>query len=220
MSEIELAARVIEHVREQGFDVYQEVSAGGGCAACDIVAKRGPLLWAIECKEKMGEAVLTQAAGWVGQAHLVSVATMPSPRGFSPVFHYFLKGNGVGWLEVRSGQVNDRIEASIHRRIRTDKGSLSTLLREEHKTYLAAGTAAAGRWTPFRDTCYRVAEAVRLSPGITLKELVAPGAYHYANRASATSGIAHWIGEGKIPGVRLEREGKKFRLYPTEVARS
>lgn len=216
MTEVELAARVVAHIAEQGFEVYQEVTGGSGGPACDIVGKRGPLLWAIECKEKMGAAVLEQAGGWVGQAHLVSVATMPSVRGHSRVFGYFMKGHGIGWLDVRD-DIHERIEPRLHRRIRTDKGSLSMLLREEHKTFLAAGTASGRRWTPFMQTCRSVAEAVRLAPGITLKELVAPGAYHYANRGSAVSGIAHWVAEGKIAGVRLERDGKKFRLYPTEA---
>lgn len=213
MTEIVLAARVVAYLGEQGFEVYQEVT-GGGCA-CDIVGKRGPVLWAIECKQSMGAAVLEQAGGWVGQAHMVSVATLPSPRGNSPVFHYYLRGHGIGWLNVSEYDVRERVAPSLRRRIRTDKGSLVTLLREEHKTYLAAGTSSGTRYTPFRDTCHRVAEAVKLTPGITLKELLTPGAFHYANRASAASGIAHWIGKGVIAGVRVERDGKVLRLYPS-----
>ena len=73
-SEVELARPVVAWLRLQRWEVYQEVQMGNGGPVADIVARLGNLYWVVECKTKFGLAVMDQAHGWLGYAHLVSVA--------------------------------------------------------------------------------------------------------------------------------------------------
>lgn len=50
--ESEMAAVLVEDLRERGWEVYQEVTVNG--CACDIVATQGKIIWAIETKLSMG----------------------------------------------------------------------------------------------------------------------------------------------------------------------
>jgi hypothetical protein len=211
-TEASIAALVVAWLRDQRFEVYQEVHVHG--RTCDIVATRGPLLWAIETKMQYGVAVLDQADYWRGRANLVSVATPPSMR-CSPVLDYFADQHGIGRLTVDQYEiVRERCHPRFDRKV---AASLRNHLREEQKTLVAAGTNRGGYFTPFKETCMQVARMVRQQPGITLGELLADGHFHYASKASARTGIAKWAEEGAIEGVRVEREGRAIRLYPEDV---
>lgn len=79
--ETDVAAAVVAWLAEFDWTVYQEVSLGASARTVDLVAVRGPLLWAIECKVSLGLAVLEQAHGLRGLAHYVSVAVQGARRG-------------------------------------------------------------------------------------------------------------------------------------------
>lgn len=74
-SETEVARPVVEWLRAEGWEVYQEVSMGYADTTCDIVATSGSLLWAIEAKRSKTLALVDQARAWLGYANLVSVVT-------------------------------------------------------------------------------------------------------------------------------------------------
>lgn len=210
-SEKGLAARVVEHLRVEGWTVYQEVHDGS--STCDIVGVRGPLVWAIETKLQFGCAVLEQANGWLSCANLVSVATPPAKT--SHVLREYAAWKGIGWLLVTSNRVEEdyRLTPAI-RRIRDHEWSLRKHLRPEQQTAVAAGGNEGGYWTDFKDTCRKVATLVAQQPGISLRELVERTKHHYRTNAIARSSIVHWAERGKIAGVELRREGKALRLYP------
>jgi hypothetical protein len=97
-----------------------------------------------------------------------------------------------------------------------DITELRESLRPEHKTHAKAGTQCGGRWTPWRDTCERIARIVRDDPGIAFKDLLDRfGSFHYVSKGSARAALLTWIHAGKVDGVRIEREGRKVRLYPS-----
>ncbi len=76
-TEVELARPVVAWLGDLGWEVFQEVSAGGSVA--DIVARRGPVLWVVEVKRSLGLSLLGQAHAWKRRAHRVSVA-VPAGR--------------------------------------------------------------------------------------------------------------------------------------------
>jgi len=76
ITESELAALLVDVLKDWGWEVYQEVS--GGCGVCDLVAKRGQIIWAIEAKLAFGLPVLEQAHRWRFSAHYVSIL-LPLP---------------------------------------------------------------------------------------------------------------------------------------------
>ena len=102
VKETEIAAAVVRWLVDMEWTVYQEVSLGG--RVIDLVATRGPLVWAIECKVSLGLAVLEQAYGLLGYAHYVSVAVR-EPTSEDSVVRWFAEQvvaaeHGIGVLEV------------------------------------------------------------------------------------------------------------------------
>lgn len=210
-SEQAMAAHVVEWLRTEGWDVYQEVTFRGPRA--DIVAKRGPVLHVIECKTSMSIALIEQGLGWQAYAHHVSIAC-PQRKGGggSAIARRF----GLGIIEVNGhGRVMQHVHPAFAR-VRIDK--LAKVLREEHKTFAPAGNAASRFYSPWQGTCDDVARFVAKHPGATLREMLAQVSTHYASAASARSSLTKWIEAGKVRGVRMERDGKALRLYPNEAA--
>jgi hypothetical protein len=204
-SEAELAAVVVAWLEALGADVYEEVGCAGGVA--DIVAKRGPELTIIETKLSWSLALVLQAMERRRSAHRVCIAA-PHSRNTRDV-RFLCREIGIGVLEVYIGSDVtwdpprvDELETS--RRWNSRPVALAARLRPEHKTHAKAGTVGGGRWTPFRATCEQIAWAVHSTPGITLKALVDAVKHHYKTPSSARGSIAHWIGAGKVPGVRLD----------------
>lgn len=129
IKETDVAAAVVAWLVDMGWEVYQEVSLGASARTVDIVATRGPLVWAIECKVSFGISVLAQAYGLLGLAHYVSVATAAAQE--DTVDRWFAKliaeENGIGTFEVDSGPEWDdtapkwsatrEVEPRLHRKV-------------------------------------------------------------------------------------------------------
>lgn len=225
-SEQAIAEVVVAWLEALGADVYQEVEVSGGVA--DIVARVRAEIWIVEVKTSLSLALLTQAVDRRRLAHRVFIAA-PHTRNQRDVAA-ICDELGIGLLDVHPaspyvqvaghdiGQPAVRI-VSDSRRWNTRPVELAARLRPEHKTHAKAGAiGAGGRWTPFRDTCERLARLVRAEPGIALKDAIAKIRHHYRSTASARTSIAHWVQGGKIPGVRLE-QGTPPKLFPVELSK-
>lgn len=55
---------------------------------------------------------------------------------------------------------------------------------------------------------------VNREPGIALREALAQVHHHYRTDSTARACLAKWILGGSVPGVRLERDGKRLVLHP------
>ena len=74
-SEAQLAAAVVSHLREHGWEVWQEVRAGRiSDRRADIVATMGRRVMVVETKLSLSAAVVGQAFQWRPYAHWVVVA--------------------------------------------------------------------------------------------------------------------------------------------------
>ena len=212
LREVDVAAPVVAWLRDLRFEVYQEVTVGG--ARADIVAVRGPLVWVVEAKQTWSLALLEQAAAWLPLAHHVSVA-VPFRRKAGHSFGRRIAGDlGIGVFEVGGSRV-EVDDPDLHRNVKP--GKIVRALHEEQKTCAPAGNAEGRFFSPFQGTCRAVLEAVKASPGLTMRELVAGIKHHYHSPASARSALAKWIAAGTVPGVELRRDGKVLQVYPAEV---
>jgi len=220
VSEDELRPPIIAWLHEAGFDpgVFQEVEIRGDIA--DMVAVAGPRLAVVELKLQLSFELLHQARRWRGLAHQVFVG-VPYARpseGRRMAFDVF-DTYGIGVLEVTEGRwsgqtdVEERVRPAFNRNARTDM--IRRKLCEEQKTFAAAGSPTGRRWSPFKATCKRVADFVREHPGATPREMIEElGKLHYASDAGARSRLLALIRRGVVDGVRLEQDGRRWRLYP------
>lgn len=212
--ETSLGPPVIAWFAQQSFEVYQEVGAWSGVA--DIVATSGPLLVVVELKMHLSFELLYQARRWRGVAHQVWVAVPHAKRSDGRMMaETCFAREGVGLLEVQGvgehARVAPKERPSFNRR--ADVGHVRKMLREEHKTFAAAGTSAGGRWTEFKATVAAIKKKLAASPGATIADVVADVKHHYASDAGARSRIVSLIKSGVIAGVRTEKHGRSLRLY-------
>lgn len=220
MKETELAAKVVDWLREQHWEVYQEVQPRHSGRTADIVAVNGHLLWVIEAKNSLSLALLDQAFRWKGYANYVSIAT-PRPKRHTKgedAARLFVRHFGIGRLSIRrrSGDNVDQVVAPQLCRNRLD--TLMDCLTEQHKTYAQAGNAEGRRWTPFRNTCMELQRVVQGQPGIHLKAAMDKINHHYNSDSTARASISRYLqmNTNIVKGVRCEREGRYLRLYPQE----
>lgn len=219
-SEVELAAAVVEWLRFEQWEVYQEVQLSYGDAIADIVAVREPVVWVIETKRSLSLEAIRQAEDWHYHSHLASVA-IPVPRSTRRLAgERICRLLGVGLLMVQpasewhGAHATEAVGSRFHRKalVKGLRGSL----HEGHKTFAPAGNANGRRWSPWRETCDRFAKVVASRPGIGLKEAIESIDHHYASEASARSSMSLWLREGKIDGVRCENDGRRLRLFPVK----
>ena len=177
--EVAIGRVVVSWLEAEGWDVWQEVGVSSGGGVCDIVAKRGPAIHAVECKSVANLDVLEQASWWVGRAHFVSVA-VPLPRR-ERLYASFAKSLGVGVIWVENGwhQFGDNVllvrtwDQGAMSRPREDKyrRPLSYFLTDERKhwpaeagTIWATATPRSGKRVTTCDTSLRRVPASRCAP--------------------------------------------------------
>lgn len=211
-SEAELAAHVVAWLHDQRFEVYQEVDVGGW--TCDIVGRRPPILFAVECKLTFSTSVVEQAYRWLDSAHYTAVAVPVGRRRGHTMLNHYCRLTGIGVLTVAPGsdpwaRVSEELHPRLHRNI---VGRLRERLHERQKTYAQAGNALGRRFTPFQGTCEALRDFVERNPGCTMKDAVKGIRHHYAS-STARSALLKWLRDGIIKGVRVE-ETRPLTLHP------
>lgn len=214
--ETDVGRTVVSWLRDLGWTVYQEVIG----IHADIVAVQeryhaAPLVWIIECKTSLNLKVICQAIDRSYWAHRVSVAV---PRRSFPRFaETILRSVGIGLLTVESG--GGFVAETVHPSFRRDALVKETFksLHDEQKTFCDAGSPGGLHWSPFKETCRRIREAVNATPGAWLRDVLKDVGHHYSNNSTAAACLAKWISLGKVSGVRHEiGHDRKFRLYPLD----
>jgi len=217
-SEQSVAAKVVAYLESCGHDVYQEVTLRTQGAVADIVAIAGPEIWIVEVKVSWSLDLLQQCIDRKTFAHRV-FAAVPSCRGWrerAVVAHAL----GFGTIQIvdlaehETWAEGTRLVGPMPPRLTSQRLPLRDKLCEGHKTHAKAGVQGGNRYTPWRRTCEALVAVARQSPGLTIREaVVAIKNGHYASPASARSSLLQWATSGKIPGLRVDRDGKVFRLY-------
>ena len=211
-----MAAKVVDWLTCQHWEVFPEVGTGPGGARADIVARQSGRIWVIECKTGLGLGVMRQAADWVGWAHWVSVA-VPRRRNHKTAqfSHRVLKWLGVGCLAVDDGMIYATVAPDLNRRLQSTE--LLDDLNEGHKEMGVAGSQGC-YWTPYKETCRELLAFVKKNPGCSMKQAIDGIRHHYDRDTTARSCLLKWIHHGKVPGVRGVREGRRIQLYAKEQA--
>ena len=217
-SETEVAALVVAWLRAQEWEVYQEAEGPHG-RAIDIVARKGPVLWAVEVKRALNLAVFEQAHSSTPYAHRASVA-VPRMRAVSPGYAFGVhvaRKFGIGLIEVWPAGATPRVTQPVEPRHSADvKGNLGASLRAAQQVYAAAGSSGSSHWTPFRETATRLKALVWATrTGITMSDAVARIPHHYSSSETAVVELRRMIESGVIDGIRITRvNGKRVLLFP------
>ena len=211
--EVQIGRVLVPWLRDQGWEVYQEIQISAYSHILDVAATRGPVLWAIEMKRHFTWKLLEQAARWTRQANYVSVA-VPEGTGTMSIQGRVLNLFGIGSLRLvpGPGTIIEEVKPALRRTVGT---RLRRSLRDEHKTFAEAGNSACRRWSPFKATCEEAAGYVLAHPGCRMKELVDDIHHHYRSTATARTALAKWIDQGLVDGVEARREGRSVFLHPT-----
>ena len=215
ITEAQLAEAVVSYLEDWQWEVYQEVSPHGG-ARCDIVATRGKIQWAIECKLSLGFPVLEQAFNWKRYCHYVSVAV---PRNSSSSFGDMICDRfNIGILSVDPQYVINpsRHWPTVHERKapKLFRQALGLPLVEEQKHWAKAGSqSGCGYYTPFKKTVLNMINAVSKEAGIEYVDLIKKSEHHYSNDSTAKNCLRKFIGTSVIPELKLEVIDKKMCVF-------
>ena len=230
-NEAEVGAALIQWLRGDGWQVWQEVRLCYGGGTADVVAERGRRIWIIECKRGLGLRVLDQAERWLDYADFVSVATARSDGGRTTepgAFTYrALRSAGVGWLlvrrpwsktelshvEVRQESMVRRAHGRTHRQRRLDcRRELRDVLATHCADFSAAGSANGRVWTPWRRTVTEAAKLVRKNGPMTVKALIEELDHHYASDKSARACLYRCIADGLVEELSLDHSERPSRV--------
>jgi hypothetical protein len=207
MKECEMASKVVTHLAESGFDVYQEVM--GQYGVCDIVGVFDKITVAVECKTSFSLAVLGQAYRWRYSAHYVYVA-VPARSAPDEFGQKICRDYGIGRLTCGQ-EIRESIRPHLFRAKMKKTGFK---LYEQQKTFCAAGSANGGHWTPFKQTVSNVISLVRQKPGIPFTDLIKEIDYHYRTPGTAKSCLRKFIDTDVIPGVETRMVDRKLCVFP------
>jgi len=218
LAETELAAYVIKHLKDNGWEIYQEVQVRSLGAIADIVAVKEGEVMVVETKTTFGLTVLAQAWAWKNLAHY-SVVAVPRARNHTKARSFGQQvawkfGIGVFTVQAKSGNVYTQITPAKNPSAQADK--ILNILTEQHKTYAKAGSSDGKHLTPFKMTCQQLTKLVKERPGISLQEAVKKIDHHYAHYKSAVSSLGKQIVRfDRVPNVYAEWDGKRkvHRLY-------
>lgn len=216
MNEQQLSTYLVEWLKRDGWDVYQEVESVGGIA--DIVALKNNILWTIECKNSLTLAVLEQSLNWLNKSHFVSVYVPQKKKvkGYRAALT-LLVDNGIGLIKYSNMLISPGIHVELKPKLnRKISKSLFNSLHEEQKSFAPAGNSKGSRWTPFKQTCINLYSEVKTNPGLTLKEYIDTIKHHYRSDPTAISCISGYIKSGVIQNIDIVNENGKLKLYPKE----
>ena len=213
--ETELAKLVVEWLKEQHWEVYQEVQFGFGGGVADIVAVRHGIMWIIECKTAYGLAVLEQAYRWPTHYRSIAVPWARTQRNYRVARDYYQ----VGVLEVDSnifshnGSVDEVIYPKLFVRHHDSVKRYLNLLTELHKTFALAGSANGDHLTPYKNTMIDVRKIIEKNPGCTIGFVFEQlGVMHYASEASFKGNILTAL-ESFEPWCVVDKSSKPCKLF-------
>lgn len=210
-TEAEMASVIVNWLKAEHWEVFQEVRLSYGEHRADIVARMGKIIHVIETKLTAGMDVLDQALFWRRYAHLVTIA-YPRPKTQKmPIFFRICEDYGFGRIQVDGDLDHPHISYSRGTVLRKIEPRLSESLVEDQKICAVAGTKG-GYWTPFYNTCREVSRFVKVHNGCSFKELMDGIETHYSSKESGKQSIAFWIKKGKIPNIQIEYIGRLVKL--------
>jgi len=227
-SERDVAAIMIQGLRDEGWQVWQEVQGPYQLdSIADIMAIRDKLVWVVEVKKSMSLALIEQANQWKWRTHFVSVCVMDT-KGESKgrrIASKILKDLGIGLFEIQPeydepyGRIRENIQPALNRNPSKTCIKYFRDLDPVLQDFAEAGGKGSGHWTPFADTVAQLQAYIIKNPDCTFREAMEAINHHYASHSTARSSISKWLDLGKVKGLKKVYKGRTLHLeiVPDEI---
>jgi len=211
MRETEIAAEIADWLRSTGWVVGEEVQLQDG-PRCDIVARRGPKVWAIETKRSLSLNLLIQAEKMIPRVQMVSVGVETKPL-LSRSGDVLMR-LGLGLLSVGKNGVQSHLDPLVRRP--DPHAQLRDEIRPEHESgeYAIAGSQTGGHFTPFGATSREVKAFLSMNPGSQMPEIVDGIQHHYGSDEAAVKLLRAMVRKGAIRGIIQRGIGSNARYWP------
>jgi len=240
MTEKEIAGYVVQWLKYQHWDVWQEIRFNRGSNIHDIVAVRNNLLWVIEVKQALSLTVMAQA--YKSISHFKSIAV---PKGNKR--HYnkganfaerVCKAYGIGVILVDPKYMKEYIKHKRENDTFHQYGYWEKMIVKQHlppsldrnghrfmksnidqlkqmpKNFCKAGTNGGGYWTPYKQTVNEVKHFLEKHPGATIREIVdGLKEHHYASDKSAYANLGSALQSFEKEWCITKRTKKGFKYY-------
>lgn len=223
MKETEVAEKVIEYMKNDGWEVFKEVYEPFNMyRRIDIVCKKHNILWAIECKSSINFKILMQGAKGKTYCHFASIA-VPVVKdhdansftrqyceergiGMFVIDEYTVK-RGTGMIGIDEYSVNCKVYPKYNRRNLSEY-----LLPNLHETYKSTDVIAGSRdsfWSPYRQTIQNIVAILKKHGRLTKAELweKLAGNHHWQGD-SAKHTMAAQILKHEKDIIKTEKVGK------------
>ena len=219
MKETELAAHVVDWLRGEKWDVYQEVKLFSGGRRADIIAVKpgdhATLVWAIECKVTASLAVIDQARKWFTLYRSVAI---PWYAGKNNLFYGVAKNYNVGVLQVKKN--GDIYEVDSPKLIRSNyhycKHSILPGLHPDQRL-TPAGSNNGDYYTPYKNSMRDIRNFITENPGCTIGDIHKRlGRMHYASKSSFRGSVLTALSTYEKDWCRLDASSRPYRFYVKE----
>ena len=211
-----LASQMTKWLRDEGWEVWEEMQPVSGGPICDIVARRTGIVWAIEVKSSLGFRVLAQACRWRGMVHQVSCATRAVKSQSDELYlkQQTCESLGIGWDEVNLvGKVRHQVQP-VERQVDV----VWKFDPQKNRRGIAGTKGDYRRYTPFKATCHKLLGHVMEFPGTQIRYAVKEIDHHYKSDKSARSALLRAVDDKIVPGIIATVEAGITYLYPTQEA--
>lgn len=218
MKESDLAKVVVDWLKVQHWDVYQEVQMHSFGSIIDILAVRQNITWAIECKTSLSLTVLAQAYRHSNICYR-SIA-VPNTKKRNDIGRDFAEkiarnyGIGIICVDVNSfsNRIIERVPAKLKRSGYRFKRYLIDKLVPEQKDFAEAGNANNERYTPYGNTIRQVKFFIRNHPGCTIKDICNTLKTHYGEHAKI-SNLRQALKNWESDWCNIRKEGNTNKYY-------
>jgi hypothetical protein len=179
--ETELAKIVIDWLKDQKWEVWQEVKLSKYiCPIHDIIAVQNGITWCIECKLNFNLKVIEQV--YRSNTIFKSIA-VPKMNCFGNKICNIL---GIGVIHTNNNIFHYYPGKVFRENYRCNKEIVETL-KNIPQSYSEAGSFRGHYWSPYKETITNVKNYINKNPCCKLKDIMDGLKHHYASAASARS---------------------------------
>lgn len=207
MKETDVAAFVVKYLKEEGWEVYQEVQIPHkfqhGYRVIDIVGIRNGRVLICETKTSFSESLIYQAIKWIGWADEVIIAAPnKNKEHFSKIWAQ-AGMLGVLGVDMETGAVEEiqYPKFGICHFLTHDKWK--TFLTEGHQLDIA-GSPSGKVLTPYKQMCKLVSEYVKEHDKCYLSALI-PTFEHLYTKKGIPAAVRRAVWRGDVPNVVIRQ---------------